>query len=51
VLEQFDQHSQRLLRETLGAAVSQQLAGAWTQHPAVEMNVLRFSHLHAIIRK
>jgi hypothetical protein len=49
--EELDQHSQRLLGETLGSSVAQQLAGAGAQQPSVEMNVLGFSHLQAIIRK
>ena len=50
VLEQFGQHAQRLLRQSLRGSVAQQLAGAGAQHPPVKMNVLGVSHLHAIIR-
>jgi hypothetical protein len=43
--QQFEQHAQRLLRQSLRLAVAHQLAGVRTHRPIVEFNLSRVSHL------
>ena len=49
--QQFDEHTQRLLRQTLHISIARELARTRSQRPAIEMKFRCLSHLRAIIKK
>jgi hypothetical protein len=49
--QQFHEHAQGLLGQTMHVSVTQQLTRTRAQRPAVEVKFSRVSHLRSIIEK